>query len=141
MRDARGGRQAPGTIRETLLVTDRTALRVFRVQSRVVVTVDITTVVTARREVNARRKGTVGIELGVLRVGPLDLEVTLNRVVRHASLTRHVITVTDIEVTREMITPYIFRLRADGPRTFGVYIAYNLQIHVIVDREVITAVT
>ena len=58
--------QTPRTIRKTLSVVNRTALRVFRIEVRVVVTVDITAVVTAGREINTRRKSTVWIEFRVL---------------------------------------------------------------------------
>ena len=71
---------------------------------------------------------------------PLDLEVLAHRIVRHSFLTRHIVTVTDVEVAREMVAPYIFRLGTQRPSTFGVDVTEDLHVHIIVDGEIDTTV-
>ncbi len=71
---------------------------------------------------------------------PLDLEVTVSPVVRHPFLTRHIISVTDIQTTREMIPPDIFTLRPDGPSSFRIDIRRHLQIQVVIDSEVVSQI-
>ena len=135
---ARTHAQTPRTVRESLRVVDRTALRVLRIGFGVVVTVDVTPVVTACGEVDTRGEGAVGIELGILGVRPLDTEVPARFVVRQAPLTRHVISVIDVQTTREMVPPDIFRLRPNGPCTAGIDISRDLQVHVVADGEVVS---
>ena len=74
-------------------------------------------------------------------MSPLDLEVLVHSVVRHAALTGHVVTVTDIQVARKMVTPYVFRLRTDCPCSAGVDVARQLKVYVIAYGKVISAVT
>ena len=140
LRDAGGCTQTPRTVRKTLLVTDRTALRVLRHQRRVVITVDITAAITAGREVNTCRECTVRIEFRILRMGPLNLEVLADRIIRQALLTGYIVSVTDIDITPEMVTPDVFRLRPNCPGSFGVYIAHDLQVHVVIDGKIVSSV-
>ena len=39
-----------------------------------------------------------------------------------------------------MVPPNVFRLRPDSPRTFGVDVSRDLQIHVVIDGEIVSSV-
>ena len=68
--DERTHRQVPRTIGETLRITDRTGFGVLRIQLAVVITVDIAAVVSAGREVDAGREGSIRIGFAILLVRP-----------------------------------------------------------------------
>ena len=138
MRQAGCHAQTPRTIRKTLGITDRSALGVLGHQLWVVITVDVTAAVTACREVDARRERRVGIELRVLRMRPLNLEVTIRLIIRQTRFTRHIVAVTDIQVAREMVTPYILHVSADGPCAARIDIAGQLQVQIVADSEVVS---
>ena len=73
-------------------------------------------------------------------MGPLYAEILTCAVVRQTFLTRHVVTVVDVQVSREMIPPYIFRPGSYRPCSFRIDIAGQLQIHVVTQREIVSEI-
>ena len=132
--------QAPGTVRKTLRVVDRTALGILGIRVGIVVTVDVTAVITTGREIDGCRERRVGIELRILRVSPLDAEVLPYRIIRQTLLACHVVTVVNCDVSGEPIAPYIFGFGTYCPGTAGVDVTRYLQIDIIAQREVISQV-
>ena len=69
---------------------------------------------------------------------PLYAEVGRLRVVGQVFLARYIVAVVDADVAVEFVAFDILRLRTDSPCTSGVDIACYLQIHIVVDGEIVT---
>ena len=138
MRDGHVRTDAPWAVWETLRVVDGTAGRVLRIGLHVVVTIDVTAVVTAGLKVHARREIVIRIGLAILRVRPLHAQVLRHTIIGHVFLARHVPTIIDAHVTAELIPLHILARGVYRPRAARVNIAPQLQVEVIIDRKIIS---
>ena len=111
---------------------------VGRVNLRLVVVIDTVLVIAGRREVDVRRECAVRVSLTILSMRPRDAETVGLAVCRQVFLSSYIASVLDVDVAAELVALDISRLGVQRPRTFGIDIAGDLQIHVIVDSPVVT---
>ena len=138
LRDGHVRTDAPWAVWETLRVVDGTAGRVLRIGLHVVVTVDVTAVVTTGLKVHARREIVIRIGLAILRVRPLHAQVLRHTIIGHIFLARHVPTIIDAHISAELIPLHILARGVYRPRAARVNIAPQLQVKVVIDRKIIS---
>ena len=111
----RGG-DAEGRTREVAAIVDRGVLRILRRDAGVVERGERVVVEGARRVVHARREGLVGVGLRVLRMRPVDAEVTaLGEVPDDVTLPRLGREVAEVDAPPEAVALAVVRAGIDAP--------------------------
>ena len=101
---------------------------------------EVVLLVTRRSEVYAGLQRRERIGFLVLTVAPLQLKTGLFRIVGHIPFTRNGVLVTEEELTAVTIALTVVRGCRQAPRTFRVDLTQQLQVHLVADGKVVTAV-
>ena len=96
--------------------------------------------ITLGGEVDRCRERAVGTGLGVLSVCPLYLEVLDLVIVWQVLLTRFGDLVVEVETSRIFVSSLVVGLSRHTPRTLGEYFSCELEVHVVVEGEIVTTI-
>ena len=131
-------RETEGGAGEVAAVVDGRVLRVLRRYTGIVERVQRVVVEGAGRIVDAGREGLVGVCLRILRVRPVDAEVTaLGVVPSDIALPGLGGEVAEVEVPTIIIALAVVGARIHPPRTEAVPVARDRHIHIVIEGEVI----
>ena len=128
----------PWAIWETLRIRHTRASRIFCIGLHIVITIDITTIITRCLKVHTRREIAIRIGFTILRMRPLNTQVFSHIVIRHILFARHIPTIIHRQTTLEFISFDISTSRIYSPSTTRINITRQLQIKIIIDCKIIT---
>ena len=128
----------PGTIRKTLRIRHTRTSRIFCIGLHIVITIDITTIITRCLKVHTRREIAIRIGFTILRMRPLNTQVFIHIVIRHILFARHIPTIIHRQTTLKFISLDVSTSRIYSPSTTRINITRQLQIKIIIDCKIVT---
>ena len=140
LRDIGRGRNGQADAGEGVGEAHRTGTGALAVRQGVVHTLQVLALVVLGGKVDAGRERGVAARAAVLRVGPLYLEALRHHIVGHILLALHRADETGVEVSAESVALAVVHLAAQSPGALRVDFAQGLEVHVVVDGEVVAAV-
>ena len=118
----------------------RTGAGALAVRQGVVHALQVLALVVLGGKVDARRERGIAARAAVLRVRPLYLEALRHHIVGHILLALHGADETGVEVSAESVALAVVHLAAQAPGALRVDFAQGLEVHIVVDGEIVAAI-
>ena len=136
LRQVEGTGQSKSDVLESLAIAHGTCSRTLRVGFGVVTRGEVVLVVRCGSIVHTCREALRRTCLGILAMCPGYLEVGNARLLL---ILVDGLLETHVQTTRELVSHLVVHASRYAPRTLGVDIGQNLEIHVVVDSKVVSA--